>query len=158
MKYLSCLGLMVTIFWTSTLPSFAQEDPQAKTPPLIEFRRASFEAKEGWGEAEWRGNDRKIFLSPKSEITADDVKSMSVNEMEQFDAWFVSVELSDKGGAKMLSLTKEHLNQPLAILVNGEVIMAPVIKSQIGGKLSISGLNEKEAKSLVATFEKQKQN
>jgi hypothetical protein len=32
--------------------------------------------------------------------------------------------------------------------------MAPVIRTQISKKLQISGLSEKEAKSLVAQFEK----
>ena len=61
MKSSSCLALIVAIFWTSTLPSFAQEDPQAKTPPLIEFRRASFEANDGWKEAELYTYEAFVF-------------------------------------------------------------------------------------------------
>ncbi|MBD3672404.1 MAG: hypothetical protein HUJ26_02660 [Planctomycetaceae bacterium] len=153
MRSIVRLALLLGFCFSFATLSFADEESPAKTPTLIEFRRASFNEKPDWKEVELRGSDRRLFLSALSEITDADVQSMSVDSREEFDSWFVTIELSEKGGEKMLALTKEHVNQPLAILVNGEAIMAPVIKQQIGGRIQISGLSEKEARSLVKTFE-----
>jgi preprotein translocase subunit SecD len=135
--------------------SAAFAEKPTKEPELsIEFRRASFEQREGWKASKLKADEKEIFLHPQAEVDLSDVQTMSVDYKERFDAWLVSIELSNEGSQKMRTLTTEYLNRPLAILVNGEVIMAPVIRTQISKKLQISGLSEKEAKSLVAQFEK----
>ncbi|MBT5020894.1 hypothetical protein OAK47_00690 [Planctomycetaceae bacterium] len=133
------------------------EDPVKKNELSIEFRRASFEQQEGWKASKMKDGEKEIFLHPQAEIDLSDVEKVSLSKNEQIDEDTVILELTKAGGVKMRKLTGEHLNQPLAILVNGKVFMAPVIRSEIGGKLQISGLSEIEAKSLVVEFGKRTQ-
>lgn len=132
------------------------EEPAQKPELSVEFRRASFEEIEGWKEAKLKGGEKKIFLHPQAEIDLSDVEEVSLERNDQLDELSVVVSLSEEGGKKMRKLTQSHLFKPLAVLVDGEVIMAPVIRESIGGKISISGLKENKAKNLVEQFEQRK--
>ena len=39
----------------------------------------------------------------------------------------------------MLTATQGHLDRPVAILLDGDVVMAPVVKSPISGSAMITG-------------------
>lgn len=51
----------------------------------------------------------------------------------------VVVELDDAGGQKLSALTAAHLDCRLAIVLDGRIVMAPIIRNQIGGKFVITG-------------------
>ena len=51
----------------------------------------------------------------------------------------VVIELDDAGGQKLSTLTAGHLDCRLAIVMDGRIVMAPLIKSQVGRKLAITG-------------------
>ena len=63
----------------------------------------------------------------------------------------IELKLNESGGAAMRTLTKSHLNQPLAILVNGEIIAAPIVRSEIGRDLVITGNFTREQADKLAT-------
>jgi RNA polymerase sigma factor (sigma-70 family) len=64
----------------------------------------------------------------------------------------IDVEFSDLGKQLFAQVTKEHINKRLAIVLDGHLYSAPVIKSEIsGGKAQITGsFTEDEAKELAA--------
>jgi preprotein translocase subunit SecD len=64
----------------------------------------------------------------------------------------IEVELSQAAREQFTQITKENINKRLAIVVDGKLQSAPVIKSEIsGGKLQISGsFTEDEARELAA--------
>ncbi|BDS04998.1 hypothetical protein NT6N_00380 [Oceaniferula spumae] len=67
----------------------------------------------------------------------------------------LSVELSQAGGSKMLALTESmtHGRDRLAIVLDDEVLTAPVVQDAISSKFQISGLSDAaEAKSLAAAL------
>ncbi len=51
----------------------------------------------------------------------------------------LEVELDKAGGKRFEALTGSHLMQPLAILLNDQVVSAPSIRSKIGRKVEITG-------------------
>jgi len=63
----------------------------------------------------------------------------------------IEVELSQAAREQFAQITKENINKRLAIVVDGKLQSAPVIKSEIsGGKLQISGsFTEDEARELA---------
>ena len=68
--------------------------------------------------------------------------------------WVVDLEFNDNGTKKFASLTKEMVGQQMAILFNGELQSAPVIREPIpGGRAQISGGDSgfayEEAKTMV---------
>lgn len=64
----------------------------------------------------------------------------------------IHVELSDEGKELFAAVTKENLNKRLAIVMNGQLYAAPVIRSEIpDGKVQITGhFTEEEAQQLAA--------
>jgi preprotein translocase subunit SecD len=64
----------------------------------------------------------------------------------------IDVEFSDVGKELFAAVTKENLNKRLAIVLNGQVYSAPVIRSEITeGKAQITGhFTEEEARELAA--------
>ena len=66
----------------------------------------------------------------------------------------VAFELDPEGAKRLASMTGEHIGEQIAIIVDGEIYSAPVIRSQISSKGMISGLEDKkEADMLVRALE-----
>jgi preprotein translocase subunit SecD len=63
----------------------------------------------------------------------------------------IDVELSETAREQFAQITKENIDKRLAIVMDGKVYSAPVIRSEIsGGKLQISGtFTEEEARELA---------
>lgn len=69
------------------------------------------------------------------------------------DRSIITLKLNEAGGAALKALTKSHLNQPLAILVNNEIITAPVVREEFGGVIAIAGnFSREQADKLVAAL------
>ncbi|BDS04997.1 protein translocase subunit SecDF [Oceaniferula spumae] len=67
----------------------------------------------------------------------------------------LSVELNNDGATKMFDLTKQmtHGRDRLAIVLDGEVLSAPVVQASLSQKFQISGMADAaEAKSLAAAL------
>ncbi len=66
--------------------------------------------------------------------------------------WQIGVSLTDDAATRFATYTRQHIGEPLAILLNGEVVSAPVIQSEIsGGELVIQGnFTEDDAETLAA--------
>jgi hypothetical protein len=52
----------------------------------------------------------------------------------------IALELDEAGGKRLAKLTGEHLDRPMAILVDDRVVAAPTIRSAIQDKVEISGV------------------
>lgn len=67
-----------------------------------------------------------------------------------FSSWVVSFVLNSEGDAVFADFTGSHMGQPMAIVLDGEVISAPVIEARISGSGQITGqFNRGEAESLA---------
>jgi len=102
----------------------------------IEFRMASDKPVDGFEEKELNG--KKIFLNPKVEITEKDIACVyQVNDQNYLPT--ISLEMNKIGTQKFAELTANNISKMLAIIVNGKIVMAPVIQSKIlGGKVQIT--------------------
>lgn len=144
---------------------------------LLELRLAQSTQKDGWQKAELDG--KALWLRPEVELTSKHVASASfrwqeppsAEERAALDREFVStfgttgmrqyfptnreleisIKLTDDGREMFAKLTTKHIGDCLAVLVNGKVVMAPVIRSPIpdGNATITGGFTEAEAKELV---------
>jgi preprotein translocase subunit SecD len=96
------------------------------------------------------GTTLHVDKTPLLDYTA--VRSVNVTKNTSSGQSEISVELSEEGKELFAAITREHLNKRLAIVLNGQVYAAPVIRSEItGGKAQISGnFTEEEAQQLAA--------
>jgi RNA polymerase sigma factor (sigma-70 family) len=80
------------------------------------------------------------------------IRSVSVTKNPSSGAPEIDVEFSEEGKELFAAVTKENINKRLAIVLNGQLYSAPVIRSEIsGGRAQITGnFTETEAKELAA--------
>ncbi len=120
--------------------------------PLTDEALATATQLPGYRPIRMKGKDEIVrFVSDKVELSQDDVDSAQARRsLWQTDKYEVEVELTPEGRKKLLELTKANCpfgtNNPtdhgrmIAILVNGELISAPVIEAPINdGRFVIHG-------------------
>lgn len=130
-------------------PVFADK-PDDKSKVKVEFRRAETEAAEGLIEAKIEGSKNKIYLHKTPDATNADIFSARVIVDE---AKRVSIEIvfTKEGAKKIATLSDEHKDKPVAILIDGKVISAPTLRGNVSEKALISGqFTKEEADTIVA--------
>jgi len=83
---------------------------------------------------------RPILLEQQILMTGEMVKNAQVRISNQFNEPYVSIDFTSKGGRVFAKLTGEHVGERMAIVLDGVVRSAPVIREKIlGGSAQISG-------------------
>jgi preprotein translocase subunit SecD len=138
-----CLGMAVPL---------AAARPDDKPKVKIEFRRAETKPADGLTEATVPGSKDKIYLHKTPDLTSADVVTVSAGK-DRADGLCIDIVLSDAGAKKMEALSEKHLEKPLAIVIDGKVWSAPVIKGKITDKVQITGkFTKDEVDKLVNAF------
>lgn len=134
-----------------TLWLMACSSQQALAPKTrIEFKPATFTPQAGWTEMTVKETQQKIYLSEFTIITSQDIASAEATFTEQ-GMPVVDISLTAAGKQKFALATERYLNQPIGIVVNGELLSAPMIREKIvGGMVMISGIaTAQEAKAIA---------
>ena len=105
----------------------------------FEVRLAEDAPAAGLREARVSGTDRVVYLHQDVIVTNSDIARSRVVQGDGASRFGVGVELSAAGGEKMRRATANHLGRPLAILIDGEVVTAPVVRGPISTSALISG-------------------
>jgi preprotein translocase subunit SecD len=70
--------------------------------------------------------------------------------LDQFGQWTIQVTFSEAGAEALGSFTAAHIGDPLAIVIDGKVISAPIIQAQVSDQAVIAGnFTEQEARGLA---------
>ncbi|HJM68877.1 MAG TPA: hypothetical protein QGF02_02940, partial [Candidatus Babeliales bacterium] len=100
-----------------------------------------------------RGERKEYYLlQDYSEVTGNHLKDAAASMSQQVGApgWGVSFRLSSEGGNRFAELTRQNIGRSLAILIDGKVLSAPNISSEISTEGVITGrFSDKEAKDLA---------
>jgi RNA polymerase sigma factor (sigma-70 family) len=96
------------------------------------------------------GEILQVQKTPLLDYTA--IRSASVTQDAASGAPQIEVEFSQEGKELFAAITRESLNRRLAIVLNGRVFSAPVIRSEIpGGRAQITGnFTEQQAREIAA--------
>ena len=94
---------------------------------------------------------RPILLENKVLMTGDMVKHAQVRIGQNFNEPYVSLDLTSRGGKVFATLTEKNVGRRMAIVLDGVVKSAPVIRERIlGGSAQISGsFTHEEASDLA---------
>ena len=88
------------------------------------------------------------YISRKSELTGKDLVSAHVDR-DEMGRIVVSFKLNSQGGKTMRKISGRNIGRQLAIILDGELISAPVLQSEIGTNGQITGnFTQAEAKRL----------
>lgn len=114
--------------------------PLAQAAVRFEVRLAEDQPAPGLSAAHVSNSNRTVYLHPQIVVTNADIAFSNVipgnTPSQQF---WIDVRLNAAGAAKMRQATTNHLGRPVAILIDGEVVVAPTVKSAIGAAAVISG-------------------
>jgi preprotein translocase subunit SecD len=105
----------------------------------FEARFAETNFSPGLREARIAGSTDVVYLHPEVIVTNDDIADSTVIAGNAPSSFNIAVTFTAAGAEKMRSATAAHIGRLLAILVDGEVVMAPRLRSAIGGSAVITG-------------------
>ena len=142
MKKIATLTMLVTLAGCTTMPS-------VKPGVTLQFRPGSHTPATGLTEMTVVGSDQKVYLSNEVVLSNADVKSARVvtgPSGPQIDIVFTKA-----GAERFTRATADNIMKPLGILVDGQLISAPIVREKIsGGRAVISGrFSEQEARRIA---------
>ena len=130
-KFASAIVVVALSAWGMAVA--AEPAPKLK----LEFKRAETKAAEGLTEAKVGDSDKTIYLHKEADLTNDDIASARVIEDENRPV--VEIVFTKEGAKKAAKLSEEHQDKPVAIVVDGKVITAPIIRSKLSEKAQFTG-------------------
>jgi protein-export membrane protein SecD len=95
---------------------------------------------------------RRLFvLQREAFLTGDMLETASSTRDQQFNMPIVQFELSRAGGRIFGDLTGRNVGERIAIVLDREVVSAPVVRSRIGarGQIELGGASMEEARDLA---------
>jgi len=118
----------------------------------LEVRLAESSPAAGLVEAVVEGSNQKIYMRPESIVTSADVTRAQVVGAGG-GRYSVGVAFTAAASNRLAESTKIHMGRPVAILLNGRVIAAPVVRSMIRDSAVITGdFSKAEADRIAAGF------
>lgn len=104
----------------------------------FEVRLAEESPAPGLRETAIAGSARRIYLHQETIVTNSDIAEARAVQSDA-SSFGVTVTFTANGAAKMLRASRDHIGRPVAILVDGEVVLAPVVRGPISASAIISG-------------------
>lgn len=114
----------------------------------FEVRLAEDQPAPGLREAKVAGTERSIYLHDEIVVTNADIATAQL--IRAGSVYNVGIEFNTSGAEKMRVATRKHIGKPVAILLDGQVIMAPVLWGPIDNSAQIAGnFTKAEAERVV---------
>jgi preprotein translocase subunit SecD len=146
MRAILRVSVLAVVSFSAVLPAWA-ENPPEKPKLKFEVRRAETKAADGLIEAMVAG--KKVYLHKAVAATNEDIATARVVE-EVEGGVAIEFTFTRDGAKKMAKLSEQHEGKPVAILIDGQVISAPVLKARISERARITGtFTRQEAEKIV---------
>ena len=104
----------------------------------FEVRLAEDHPGPGLREAKVAGSERSIYLHDEIIVDNGDIAEARVVRQEGASQYVISMEFKPSGAEKMQAATGNHIGKPIAILIDGKVVMAPLVRTPIDASAVIS--------------------
>ena len=119
------------------------------------IRAASTSPVSGWQQITSPDRDRVLWVAPTNDLTSVDIERAElVTGSDGSPA--IAIVFTDGGAKKMAALSTTGLGQPMAFLLDGKLIWAPVVRARMEKDALISGgpegLTADEVQRLLAVF------
>ena len=105
----------------------------------FEIRMAETNPAPGLQKAKVSDSGRYVYLHNEVIVSNNDIAAVEVVEAGGPSQYGISVKLNAAGADKMRRATEAHIGKPLAILLDGQVVIAPVVRSSVGGSAMLTG-------------------
>ena len=131
--------------------AWAQPAPTA--PLRVAFRLAADDPVPGWEPLAAASGGVTRYVSPEVLLDQRSIAAATARAGER-GHWIVDVTMTEAGATLLAAVTRDHVGERLAIVVNGSLMNAPVIRSPItGGRACIAGsFPPEEARRIAAAI------
>jgi preprotein translocase subunit SecD len=109
---------------------------------IVDTRRTSFSGDLDYLEYTNPHDGRKMWYAVRreAELSGSYIKNASVAIDNRYGQIFINIEFDREGTALLGNITKHNIDRQMAIVLNGTILMAPVIRAPITrGRAQISG-------------------
>jgi preprotein translocase subunit SecD len=119
-------------------------------PVCFEVKLAEEKPAAGLREAKVSGTDSTVYLHAEAIVTNSDISRAYIIQVDHSSQYNVGVEFNRSGTQKIGAATAKHIGKPVAILLDGQVVMTPTVRAPIGDSAVISDdLSKAEAEKIV---------
>jgi preprotein translocase subunit SecD len=118
----------------------------------LEIRAASNNAIAGWQQMSAPGGGT-LWVSPSNALTTADI-ARGEPRTDAKGQRTVSVVFTDDGARKMAQLSAAQVNQPIALLLDGKLVWAPVVRSSIEKEAVLSGVTPEVVQRVLTSLKK----
>jgi hypothetical protein len=125
----SSIGALISSLFTSNLQAAIR----------FEVRLAEERPAPGLHAAKVSGSGRLVYLYNEAIVSNQDITAARVVPGDGPSQYGVSIEFNAAGAEKMRATTGKHIGRPVAIILDGQVVLAPVLRSRIGAAAMLSG-------------------
>ncbi|QEG19791.1 SecDF P1 head subdomain-containing protein [Gimesia maris] len=122
----------------------------------VEFYLAETSPGEGLEEHVIPATGDSIWLPQEPVLSNEHFLEAQIN-LDQYQNPTINVKLNQEGAALISKASQKHRSKPLAILVDGKIIMAPTIHDAVGSEFTISGSISLEEAERIARSLSRKQ-
>jgi len=120
----------------------------------VEIRAASSSAVSGWKQMSSPRGD-PLWIAPTIQLTSADIARAEARTDPDAGP-SVAIVLTDDGARKMSELAAAQADKPIALLLDGQVIWAPIVRGAIGKEVRLTGgnggLTKAQIDRLLASF------
>jgi preprotein translocase subunit SecD len=117
----------------------------------FEARLAEETPAAGLRETKTADSERTIYLHQEVVVSNSDIAQARVVPGNTPTTFSVTVEFNAAGAMKMLKATESHIGKPLAILLDGELVMAPTVRGPASTSAVITGNFTRAEAERIAT-------
>ena len=100
------------------------------SPALVEFRPATATMKRTGGDAAAPSWTQEIEVGSTVVISNADIASATASTTGNGKR-AVAITMTEEGARRLLAYTSAHLEQPIAILLDGQLLSAPTVRSPL---------------------------
>jgi preprotein translocase subunit SecD len=122
----------------------------------VEIRAASATLVSGWQQMSSPRGD-PLWVAPTVQLTSADIARAEARTYPDAGP-SVALLLTDEGARKMSELSAAQADKPIALLLDGQVIWAPIVRGSIGKEVRLTGgqggLTKAQIDRLLASFKK----
>ena len=116
----------------------------------VELRPAANSSTNDWQRMDFHVGGLDTWVAPDAVVTRDDIL-FATEEKNAYGEHTVTLEFTSHGAASMHTLSDQRMSRPVAVLLDGKIIAAPVLMMPVENRLTINfGSSKKGAKKAKA--------
>jgi hypothetical protein len=105
----------------------------------FEVRLAEDKSAPGLHAARVSDSGKTVYLYNEVIVDNGDIATARIGQGSDPSQYSVELKFTEVGAEKMRKATGNHIGKPMAILLDGRVVMAPVVRSAIGDSAVVTG-------------------